>query len=79
MGVRRTANMCSHPVKQPKYIDERVRELQNIVRTQGARIEELKQEHKEEIIEIHFKWCCALTILTIIFICGLILVYGGNQ
>lgn len=79
MGVRRTANMCSsHPMKQPKYI-ERVRELQNIVRTQGSRIEELKQEHKEEIIEIHFKWCCVLTILTIIFICGLILVYGGNQ
>lgn len=78
MGVRRTANMCSHPMKQPKYI-ERVRELQNIVRTQGSRIEELKQEHKEEIIDIHFKWCCALTILTTIFICGLILVYGGRQ
>ena len=78
MGVRRTANMCSHPMKQPKYI-ERVRELQNIVRTQGARIEELKQEHKEAIIEIHFKWCCVLTILTIIFIYGLVLVYGGNQ
>lgn len=77
MGVRRTANMCSYQTKKPKYI-ERVRELQNIVRAQGARIEELKQEHKEEIIDIHFKWCCALTILTIIFICGLVLIYGGK-
>lgn len=76
MGVRRTVEM--YPAKKQKN-NAQVRELQNIVRTQGARIEELKQEHKEEIIDIHFKWCCALTILTTIFICGLILVYGGRQ
>lgn len=70
MGVRRTANMASYPAKKKKS-EERNNELHKIIRSQGARIEELKQEHKDEISDVNFKWACALLIVAVFsFCCG---------
>ena len=70
MGVRRTANMCSYQTKKQKEI-ERANELHDIIRRQGARIEELKQAHADDILDLHFKWLCGMVIgMALAFCCG---------
>lgn len=68
MGLRRTAEM--YPAKKQKS-NAQVKELNEIIRQQGARIEELKQAHADDILDLHFKWLCGMVIgMALAFCCG---------